>query len=121
MEIIKNFIIIDYDENPNHPEFTSNDLDFFINRSVLIGSGIIVLGKYNNKRLKLISLFHEIGHTRVDKQFMELVKYDSYSIERRAWLEDLKLAKQEGITFTISEIKWAIKQLSTYNNENTNQ
>ena len=75
-----------------------NGLDNYINRSWALGYKEILLGIYEDKELKLISLFHEIGHVKDSKRRRHKTRY---SLEKYAWELGLKLAKKDfNITFS---------------------
>jgi len=75
--------------------------------------GEIYLGIYKDDELKEISFFHELGHCIMiyPENYLECTEYQ---IEKMAWKEGLKIAKENGIKFSSKTLKWANEQLKTY-------
>jgi len=92
----------------------ANGEDNYINSSYIAGDEIY-LGIYTDKELELISFFHEMGH-HLDKIDWSkgADKYTKYKSEANAWKIGIAFAKEHGVTFSKSAIKWAQKQLETY-------
>jgi len=78
----------------------------------------IVLGRYSDPELLLISFFHEVGHMLIEREegpaLAKLCSYPKWELERRAWLRGLWFAEQRGIHFGSQAISWAAIQLETY-------
>ena len=121
--------------NADDEDVKANGEHSVINCSWIYGSTDIVLGIYEDSELKLISLFHELGHTMVSDS--DFPNYDERGIlnifeddeccgfgttgvfkllvERQAWILGLKYAEDKyGITFSMEAIQWAKKQCATY-------
>jgi hypothetical protein len=100
-----------------------------INNSWMAGKQLM-MGVYDNDEFKLISLFHELGHTvepvwlreRLDSDYfkepnaeLEILEPYKYFIERQAWIEGMRIAKDiYNITFSREAIQYAKKCLATY-------
>lgn len=91
----------DYCKTANMPPET------FVNRSFRIGKTEIVIGKYENQELRLISFLHELGHIRTSGS-------DLYEAERRAWRWAFMRAKKLGLKFSGGTLTWCSAQLETY-------
>lgn len=74
----------------------------------------LYVGKYDNPEYELISIFHEIGHYFLDKDFPEQVEYNTLLIELECWREGILQARDMGILFTDDAIQWGIQQALTY-------
>lgn len=86
-----------------------------INRSTYSGKEVW-LGIYEDWGLKMISFWHEIGHTFERPPYEEWA-YDAYG-EALAWRKGLYEAGFFGFTPTWDQIAWARKQLGTYFDDN---
>lgn len=85
----------------------------YINSSHCAGNDEIYLGIYDNEELKEISFWHELGHC-VGKFPEDSWKLKTWVYEKLAWTEGLKLAKQQGLTFSFNALRWAVQQFQTY-------
>jgi hypothetical protein len=92
----------------------ANGEDSYINHSYVCGNDRIELGIYDDPEKRIISFFHEIGHTMVSDRSIKRVKYDTYKCERLAWKYGLRLAKFYGFKFNKETKKWAKEQLNSY-------
>ena len=104
-----NVKLIDVAADPDYIKRAGMDRDHYINASYIIGGEEVILGIYKDKELKLISFFHEIGHSRTNAQECT----DLYEYEERCWKEGIKLARAEGIKFSEHALDWAKEQLKT--------
>lgn len=77
--------------------------------------GEITIGVYDNNEYKEISFYHELGHCLVDypNNYKDI---SEYKLEKLAWKEGLKIAKQNNIYFSTNALRWAVQQLYTYSN-----
>lgn len=105
-----NLTIIQVEKNDEH--CIANGIDNYINRSYIAGRDVY-LGIYNNEELKVASLFHELGHTLIEKDFIN--EFTSvYEIEKRAWDLGFLVADMYDVMFTNETYDWCLKQLNTY-------
>lgn len=74
----------------------------------------LYIGKYDNLEYELISIFHELGHYFLDKNFPLQVNYNTLLIELECWREGIIQANNIGILFTDDAIQWGIQQALTY-------
>lgn len=78
----------------------------------------IILGFYDDIELKLISLFHELGHITWDTADYEdfSIKHDyrSFPIEIECTNIGLKLARSKGIYFSDHALSWMYAQAFSY-------
>lgn len=74
----------------------------------------IFLGVYKDQELKLISLFHELGHRLVSQDLVREWKYNTLLIELECWRLGLLEARELGILFSDKAIEWGYKQAMTY-------
>lgn len=97
-------------------EYHLSNGDVYANRSYIIGNDIIQLGIYDDINLKLISLFHEIGHIIVSNNhsYEEILNFSEFEIEKLAWDYGYKEAELYNIQFSKESKEWALKQLNTY-------
>lgn len=116
-EICKDFGINLIEVQPGDENCIANGEESYIESSSIAGNDEIYLGMYQNERLRLISLFHEIGHTLVSREYIEKVKYNTLYIERKAWIEGMKVLKKYYPKFKIGseEVEYIDECLSTYN------
>mgnify|MGYP001189135948 CR=1 FL=1 len=84
----------------------------YINASYCAGDEIW-LGIYDDEELKEISFWHELGHC-VGIYPNEYWKLQKWVIEKIAWTEGLKIAKQHGLKFSIKALRWAVQQFQSY-------
>jgi hypothetical protein len=84
-----------------------------INNSYIIGDDIL-LGLYTNKELKIISFFHEIGHSVITDAFEKMVHYDEMLIEFQAWIEGLKIARKYKYKFSDKSFEYILKCVHSY-------
>jgi hypothetical protein len=92
----------------------ANGEEIYSNRSFIAGIDEIYLGIYDDPEEKIISFFHEVGHTLVPHRSLKKVKYDTYKCEALAWKYGIQLAKFYGIEFSKETKKKAKIQLETY-------
>lgn len=102
VKLIDVAVTTDYHKTVNMPEET------FIEHSCNIGDEIII-GLYNNPERRLVSFFHEVGHTLYEGDAKN--KYDQ---ECRAWQACFRLLKEEKIPVTEETTRWCREQLKTY-------
>ena len=100
--------------HPGDEYCKANGEDAYINHSFIAGRDEIELGIYDDPEKKIISFFHEVGHTMVPRRSIKRVKYDTYKCEALAWKYGLRLAKYYGIEFKRETKKWAKSQLNSY-------
>jgi hypothetical protein len=91
-------------------------LDWITNSSSSAGRDEIFLGIYEDKELRLISFFHELGHTMLgDEGVYEYNKYEiKFHAEIECWRIGLKYAQDLGIYFSSGALKWAYEQALSY-------
>ena len=102
-----NIKIIDARKNPDIHKEVGMDLESFINKSYSSNENIW-LGFYEDDELRVVSLFHELGHNLIRESMSK------YEQEKNAWDIGLKLALEYGITFSLKTFEWVKKQLETY-------
>jgi len=90
----------------------ANGMRFYINASHLAGDEII-LGLYKDKKKRLISFFHEIGHILIDDKFRE-DNEDPFLFELEASHRGIKFAKERGIEFPKKIKQWLYRQAISY-------
>jgi hypothetical protein len=73
----------------------------------------VVLGRFGNQELRLISFLHEVGHCLGHEQFKGV---HDYAVEAHAWSWAIRLASQKHISFSDEALAWAHQQLGTYAN-----
>ena len=85
-------------------------------RSAGVGDEIWI-GSYADPELRLLSFFHEVGHTvSVARGLVpdyEEAPYQHY-FEAVAWKVGLELAAEVGVSFSDGSLGWAREQLGTY-------
>jgi hypothetical protein len=93
----------------------ANGYDAYQSCSYCIGEKII-LGFYNNNELKLISLFHELGHIMryEDEQFFRLNNYRKFPIELNATNTGIEIAIKYNIIFSDHALSWMYSQAFSY-------
>lgn len=110
-QIVKDFNITLIEIIPNDEYCKANGIETYLNKSWLIGNNTIQLGIYDDEELKLISLFHEIGHTQ-DKSNKDNLTI--FQIEKQAWEIGYQIAEKYNIYFSNNAKNWALEQLNTY-------
>ena len=73
----------------------ANGEEQYINNSYVAGNDIY-LGMYEDKDIRVASMFHEIGHTKIEHSWMESINFDTVVIETEAWRLGLKEAEKFG-------------------------
>jgi Zn-dependent peptidase ImmA (M78 family) len=104
-----NIEIIDVQERPNYYNEVGMEERDFVNKSYIIGNDTVILGIYDNDEQKIASLFHEIGHTLLDRNYENQFNY-----EAEAWRIGIELAIEYGISFSHETMLWINKQTNTY-------
>lgn len=94
------------------PEKYPDCLD--IDCSWIIGNDIIILGRYRNDENMLISFFHEIGHRLISKEYINRWEYNTLIIELECWNIGIEEARNRGILFSDSAIKFGFKKALSY-------
>ena len=94
------------------PEKHPDCLD--IDCSWIIGNDGIILGKYLNDENMLISFFHEIGHRLISKEYINKWEYNKLMIELECWNIGIEEARNRGILFSDSAIKFGFEKALTY-------
>lgn len=84
------------------------------NRSFIIGHNEIWLGIYDDDRFKLISFFHELGHTFLPREYPKQTKYNTLMIELKAWNLGIEYALKKGFIFDDETLEWGYKQALDY-------
>ena len=79
-----------------------------------IGGREIELGIYENDELKLISLFHEVGHRLLPKGFWEKCRHNTLVSELECWRLGILEAEEFGVLFSDEAIKWGYEQALGY-------
>lgn len=74
----------------------------------------IYIGQYDNEEFKLISFFHEIGHTLISQSFIKLCNFNTLLIEIECWNIGIKKALERKIFFSDEAIQWGLQQSLTY-------
>lgn len=93
----------------------ANGEDIYENNSYMIGNDELQLGMYDNEDIRLASMFHEIGHTLVENDWMETIKYNKVKIEAKAWELGFVEAEKYGFKFNqISVFNYVEKCLQSY-------
>jgi hypothetical protein len=88
--------------------------DWYKNSSYIAGKEIY-LGIYDDDELKIISFFHELGHSLTPPYKNEhSYKISKYEFEKIAWKIGLKKAKNHNYSFSFKSLRWAVKQLQSY-------
>ena len=87
------------------------------NSSAIAGNEIF-MGIYDDEDIKIIALFHELGHYLTHKVF-SIQTMSTISCESFAWEIGFYIAKQYELEYEYysKEKKWARQQLLTYINE----
>jgi hypothetical protein len=78
------------------------------------GGRNIYLGRYKDPELRLVSFFHELGHVLIPQDFREKWDFNKLILEIECWSIGLEIARQEGILFSDSALKWGYGQALTY-------
>jgi len=99
-------IIIDCEKYPKYYKKVNMRPKDFIEKSYLIGNTII-LGKYKNKQRKIISYYHELGHLKTRKHYLEKLEQ-----EINAWKVALDEIPIKNITK--ENVKYILHCLETY-------
>lgn len=82
------------------------------NRCTAGGRDEISIGIYTDEELRLISFFHELGHTQSNYKYDPRDVY--WDMELHAWKVGLTIAYKMWERFSHHALTWADKQLSTY-------
>jgi hypothetical protein len=90
----------------------ANGEDSYIDHSYICGNDRIELGIYSDPEKRIVSFFHEIGHTMSSYKWR--LKHTQQEIERRAWKDGYKFARSFGIVFNKETKDWAEQQVLTY-------
>lgn len=85
-----------------------------INNAMILYNDTILLGIYDNKNLRLGAFFHELGHTQINKGFLELIDNIFILIEYQAWIEGLKIAKKYGYKFNTEIYDYILNSIHSY-------
>jgi hypothetical protein len=85
-----------------------------LENAFVINDEDIVLGIYEDSKLKQAAFFHEIGHTLVSGSYEKLVQNDEMLIEFQAWVEGLKIAKKYGHEFSNKTFRYILKSVNSY-------
>jgi hypothetical protein len=110
------FKVIDVEKDPSYIEKSGRNKKDYTDHSICCGDEI-VLGIYKNKELRLISFFHELGHTIVKQSFAQDVHYNKMVVENQCWQEGIRYAATHcGIKFSDEAIVWGYEQALTYVN-----
>lgn len=89
--------------------------DWYEGHSYSAGSDTIWLGLYDDPEIRMLSFWHEVGHTQLDLPPYEEWPYEGLGHqEATAWQTGLRLAAEHDITFSASALRWAATQLATY-------
>lgn len=106
-QLLKRYKLSFHQIIPNDPYIKANGIDYYVNTSYYTYP-LIILGMYNNNRKQLVSFFHELGH--------HLAPYpkSKYQNEYYAWIIGLSIAQNYKIKFDKNILKFATKQLNTY-------
>jgi hypothetical protein len=74
----------------------------------------IHVGKFDNIEHELISIFHEIGHIKINKRFIARYKFNTLMIELECWRVGIELAQKNDIYFSDDSIAWGYAKAMTY-------
>jgi len=96
------------DAPENYPD--CSDID----DSWIIGDSLIILGKYLDDENMLISFFHEIGHRLISKEYINKWEYNTLIIELECWNIGIEEARNRGILFSDSAIKFGFEKALSY-------
>lgn len=100
----------------------TNGVETYLNRSFSCGK-TIWLGIYEDKQLRLASLFHEVGHFLIEKCEKQTLLSDGSrthypcserTLERCAWEYGERIAKRFKVTFGEKELKFKELCLNSY-------
>lgn len=100
-----------YNLNPIYNHNHSNDP--LINDMAIAGNDIFI-GEYDNEEFKLISLFHEIGHTLLLADFRKKWNYNTLLTEIECWRFGLEEARENSILFSDKAIEWGYNKAMSY-------
>lgn len=102
--------------------------DYLRNSAACYGSNTIAFGHFDNMEDLLVSIFHELGHTRKCTHLNKLYQYASdehsndelwfllrYGREYRAWKWGVRVMRLMGIEVTPFMLEVANRCLETYN------
>lgn len=82
-------------------------------QAFILGGDEIVIGKYEDSELALISFFHELGHATQADYYK--YNYGTFLCELDCWYRGIHLARHEhNIIFTDKAIKWGYEQAMLY-------
>lgn len=84
-----------------------------INDSFNAGNEIF-LGEYEDEELKLISFFHELGHIKLTRDFVEKWNFNTLIIELECWNIGIEEARKRNILFSDKAIRWGLNKVLTY-------
>ncbi len=122
-ELAKEYGIDIIEMGDKEVEETGMGHDYFIDSSNVIG-GQVSIGFYKDQEKKIISIFHEIGHTLIRyPEFFNSIK-DGRTCktgeEALAWLLGIKEAHKHGFNFSDKTLEWATRNILTYTTNNMN-
>ena len=83
------------------------------NHSYIAGKDVY-LGKYEDEELMVISFFHEVGHTLVEWEYKERMRFSTLMIELKAWDLGIQYALDKGLLFSDNALKWGYEEAMGY-------
>lgn len=86
-----------------------------INTAYIVGR-TVYLGQFEDGEKLLISIFHEVGHVLITKEFIEDWHYQTFIIELECWRIGLEEARKFDIYFSDDTIAWGLEMAMTYKN-----
>lgn len=108
-------------DDPEDPSVKANGRDGYDNRSCCAAPDWIEIGIYSDVELKLISLFHELGHCLLSGRGFPVKMFDyaktaSAFYEAQCWITGLEYAAATypDLKFSESALVWAFEQVKTY-------
>jgi len=109
--------LVDCEVDKRHIE--ANGVDYYINKSYLVGADQIILGIYDDPHLRMASFLHEVGHMQVDHnigfaKYGMTAGYSQILDEAAAWHIGFCVGKNHDIDFDEYVYKWAEKQVLSY-------
>lgn len=80
----------------------------------VVAGKCIWIGDYDCEEFKIISFFHEHGHSLVSQEFKKKWLYNTLIIEIEAWRLGIEEARKEDILFSDKAIEWGYNKAMTY-------
>ncbi len=94
--------------------YNSDSSDDLLYNECAQAGGTFWIGEYEDEELKLISFFHELGHTIITQEFIKKWEYNTFIIELECWNLGFEEARKREIFFSDKAIAWGLQKATSY-------